>query len=325
MAAIICKAFGDFCTGCTKICTLPCTLCCDTTANLCSNPFCLYVAVALGFNIPPIAMGIFAVAPAFSGCKASLWLLVDLIMCGVNIAAAIYVAAKYRQQNGESRGFDRAKDILCYDPAIAIYILVLIGYFAWLCVGLSWIASGQMYDGGMCADGVANLINSSIGLGFSFFGFGCMALFISLCCSCCMDGSGADDTIYQMPPNTNQQSNNQGTSAMFTKPSAPPAQDVENNTKYPTATAVPADINGSVPLTARVVEPSAPTREGDNFSLDKEAEAAASGAKIGIKLGTFVRADEQTKAKLQYAGAKANVAANKGLAAVKKMAGMSRG
>ena len=325
MAAVLCKGLGKLCSGCTKICTIPCGICCDTLGSLCSNPFCLYVAVTLAFNVPPIALGITAVGQAFGECQASLWLLVDVILCAINIWAAIYVAAKYREPSGEQRGFNRAKQILCYDPSIAVYILVLCGFFIWLCVGVSWIFGGQLY-GVDCVEGVKHLMSTSIGLGFSFFGVGFLALCISLMLSCCMDQRpGGSNTVYEIPPtHTNQHNTN--------KPQANPEaaahpysqnRDSENNYPSKSATAVPVS-NEQEPVYATVVEPSAPPMSAQNDELDGEAKAVASGVKFGGKIGKLVNADDKTKVKLESTAAKANVAANKGIQAMKKMAGISR-
>ena len=83
-------------------------------------------------------------------------------------------------------------------------------------------------------------------------------------------------------------------------------------------------------VTATVVddpEPSAPPAAGAdsnrNTSLDDEAKAAASGVKIGGKVSNVFNVNDRTKAKLENAGANASVAANKGIKAFKKMAGLS--
>jgi len=335
MAAIICKGFSDFCNGCTKVICAPLTLCCDSVTSLCSNPFCLYVAVTVGLNISPIALGITPIVQSPLGCKGSTWLLVDVILCALNIWAAFYVAIKYRTRTNDgspqSSGFNRARDILCYDPAVAIYILVLMGFFIWLCVGASW--TGSLLEGsGDCSDGVPGIVSQCIGLGFAFFGVGFCALCISLCCSCCMnDSSGNDNTMYQMPPGTaSNQQGHQMPASQFSKPNGTGPSSSEyaaNNDVESNAFPVQSE---PIYVTATVVdhpEPSAPPAAGAgnnmNTSLDDEAKAAASGVKLGGKLGNVLNADDKTKAKLENVGAKASVAANKGIKAMKKMAGLS--
>lgn len=240
------------------------------------------------------------------------------------------MAIKYRTRNdgsqSNSNGFNRARDILCYDPAVAIYILVLIGFFIWLCVGVSW--TGSLLDGsGNCRDSVPGIVKRCIGLGFAFFGAGFFALCISLCCSCCMfDSSENDNTMYQMPLGTaNNQQGRQMPSSKSSKPNG--YQNAANDDVESNAFPVQAE---PIYVTATVVddpEPSAPPAAGAdsnrNTSLDDEAKAAASGVKIGGKVSNVFNVNDRTKAKLENAGANASVAANKGIKAFKKMAGLS--
>lgn len=383
MAAVICKTLGDCCGGCCKILSAPFRLCCDATASLCSNPFCLYVTTAVGLNIPPIAISAGYLAANFMNCTGSMWLLVNSILCAINIAAAFYIAVKYRDPNsaggGESRnGFQRAKDILCYDPTIAIYIIVLFVFFVWLCLGVSWRFSDQNFmmsgiggqqgqdeeDGGGCSEDIINLMSTCIGLGFTFFGLGCVALCISCCCTCCLDfdktgasssgGAGAQSISNNNGHNNNQYPGGQnyassgGGAAAFGGANAT-TQDIEYGTyKKPTAAATTAPATATpvydgvassqqqqnhVYATAVVVdgpEPSAPPlntihqQQDESSSLDEDTKAAASGVKIGGKIGSLFHADDNTKARLENVGAKASVAANKGIKQIKKMAGLSR-
>jgi hypothetical protein len=285
--------------------------------SLCSNPFCLYVTATLAFNIPPIVMTGGVALEGLDGCKSSFWLIGDAILCAINIWAAFYTAMKYRQPSGESRGFARAKEILCYDPAIAIYIIFLVGFFVWLCVGTSWVFGGSLFD---CSDFEANVMDTAIALGFSFFGIGFMALCIALILSCCMDpGSDTSNTIYEVPPTQTNPQTEMGTTDQQNQYEQ--KQDVENN--YPSATAVP-HTNAQEPIYATVVEPSAPPMPAYDDGADGEAKAAASGAKIGAKLGNMVNATDKTKVKLESTAAKASVAANKGFKALKQMTGITR-
>ena len=324
MAAILCKGLGALCNGCTKICTVPCEICCKSTGSLCSNPFCLYDAATLVCNIPPIALSAAAVGETYGGCRTSLWLLVNMILCAINIWAAMYVAVKYREPKGELRGFRRAKHILCYDPAIAVYILILIGFFVWLCVGISWNFSNQLDldDDFDCADATMGFVGTSIVLGFSFLGLGFLALCISLCLSCFMEGPvGGDDIVYEVPPIHTKQNNT-------SKPTNPKPYYVDEDPEvnyYSTkpTTAIPVN-NAQEPVFATVVEPSAPPMPAQNDDLDAEAKAAATGTKIGGKIGKLVNANDKTKVRLETTAAQASVAANKGFKAMKKMAGFHR-
>lgn len=372
MAAVICKTLGDCCGGCCKILSAPCRLCCDATASLCSNPFCLYVTTATGLNIPPIAISAGYLVENFMNCTGSMWLLVNSVLCAINIAAAIYIAVKYRDPNstggGESRnGFQRAKDILCYDPTIAIYIIVLFVFFIWLCLGISWrfsddLTFGLGQDDEGCSENILSLMSTCIGLGFTFLGLGCVALCISLCCSCCLDfdhkGGTSSSSLPAAQPFANTSHSNHNihnhqnpTQQHFSSSlggGASPAlasNDLEYGTynkpaaATTTAHAVPVyDNAGTQPqnhvyatVLAEAPEPSAPPlntsiqqQQDESSSLEEDTKAAASGVKIGGKLGSLFHADDKTKAKLESAGAKASVAANKGIRQIKKMTGLSR-
>lgn len=267
MAAILCKGIGDCFTSCCKCCTAPCNL----ISTLCNNPFCLYVTSALICNIPPIAMGIPKVISSFLGCKGSLWLFADIIFCGINIAAAIYVAIKYRDRNeSQNTGFHRAKEILCYDPVIAIYILVLLGHFAWCCLGVTW--QGQYIDYGYddCDPDIPSLVKTCYGFGFVFIFVGTGLIWIGLCCSCCMNGASSNDNVvYQMSPSQ--------------RPDVASTDDVEKNTKVPAtnATAVPIYNNGEPIYAATVVDnptPSAPPEPTINSKLESTKEKLTKAA-----------------------------------------------
>eukprot|EP00557_Chaetoceros_sp_GSL56_P005074 CAMPEP_0176498502 /NCGR_PEP_ID=MMETSP0200_2-20121128/12359_1 /TAXON_ID=947934 /ORGANISM="Chaetoceros sp., Strain GSL56" /LENGTH=368 /DNA_ID=CAMNT_0017896721 /DNA_START=358 /DNA_END=1464 /DNA_ORIENTATION=- len=368
MAAVICKTLGDCCGGCCRLFCAPFRLCCDATASLCTNPFCLYVATTVGLNIPPIAISAGYLVQDFMNCTGSMWLLVNSVLCAINIAAAFYVAIKYRDPNsaggGEARsGFQRAKDILCYDPTIAIYIIILFLFFVWLCLGFSWrfsddLISGSGSDDVGCSENTASLMSTCIGLGFTFLSLGCIALCISLCCSCCLDFDKSGGTASLSPSaaaqplsssyNNNSQHTNSNNANNNNNNAA--SHDLEYGThKKPTAaattttTAIPVYDGASSQqqnhvLYATVIEddpePSAPPlntiqqhqqqHQDEISSLDEDTKAAASGVKIGGKIGTLFNASDQTKAKIENVGAKASVAANKGLRQFKKMTGLSR-
>ena len=58
------------------------------------SPFCLYLTVTLGLNIPPIIFAGHAFA-INNGCSLAIkWLLVNAVLCVVNMAAAIYISGK---------------------------------------------------------------------------------------------------------------------------------------------------------------------------------------------------------------------------------------
>mmetsp|Transcript_22377 Transcript_22377/g.33490 ORF Transcript_22377/g.33490 Transcript_22377/m.33490 type:complete len:361 (+) Transcript_22377:115-1197(+) len=348
MAAVLCKGCADACDGCCKLLSLPCKLCgncCSALTegimSLCNNPFCLYVAVAVGFNVPSISCGVSSLVYGL-GCAASLWQFVNIILCAINIVAAFYIAIRFNQlrnnpensdgtRNTRTSGISKASEILCYDPFVAIYILVLIGFFAWLCIGVSWRASGAMN----CADdNTLALVGTSLGMGYGFFTAGFFALSCSVCCSCCCNDERRGSNPYysqqqygrhaasnSRPPQSSSNNNSRPPSSTY------PAQNysatVNNDVEYAAATPVAATpvqdkysntpVNAE-PIAATVVSPSAPplSADDDDDSLNAEASAAASGSKMGTKIGSLFGASDQTKAKLETTGAKASIAMNKG-------------
>jgi len=190
MAAILCKSISNLCsgacTGCGQLCKLPCTICssvckpaCETIKKVCSSPFCIFTTLALGLNIPPIIFGLSAVA--YGGCKGSQWLSVNMLFCIAHIIAAIYLAM-------QSKSFNETMQTLCYDPWIAVYILVGIASLVWLWVGTGWAATGEMLNGNNCPDNIGKLTYDSIYCGHAFFGLGFAALFISVFVSMCTRG-----------------------------------------------------------------------------------------------------------------------------------------
>lgn len=184
MAAVLCggceNLFKGGCNACGEVCKLPCTICskgCELTGNLCSNSFCIYIVVALSLNIPPIYYALGAIGNV-ANCKGSQWLTINMIICIAHIVAAIYLA-----KTGKT--VEDMKQMLCYDPWIAAYILVGIGSFVWLCTGTSWRGQELMEEGDNCPDDVSQLAKRSIQCGFAFLALGCSALFLSMACLCC--------------------------------------------------------------------------------------------------------------------------------------------
>jgi len=211
MATLLCSA-----------CSLPCravsTICrtvCNVTGNLCSGPFCLYSSTTLAFNVPPIVAGTMVLVSNHrinGGCgDGYLWLLVNTCLCVCNIGAAWYIATRsspnpddpglLRQVSSSSASptststtrIGRSMHLLCYDPVIAVYILLLVFFFCWLSVGAHWKISGRMHVGeGGCSESnnIDGAVDTSIGCGYSFFVVGSIALCCSLCCAV---GYGVDD------------------------------------------------------------------------------------------------------------------------------------
>eukprot|EP00568_Trieres_chinensis_P003601 CAMPEP_0183307140 /NCGR_PEP_ID=MMETSP0160_2-20130417/16442_1 /TAXON_ID=2839 ORGANISM="Odontella Sinensis, Strain Grunow 1884" /NCGR_SAMPLE_ID=MMETSP0160_2 /ASSEMBLY_ACC=CAM_ASM_000250 /LENGTH=174 /DNA_ID=CAMNT_0025470665 /DNA_START=65 /DNA_END=586 /DNA_ORIENTATION=- len=172
MAAVLCDFVSDLCkNSCNvvgKIVCLPCRACGLVTRELgdiFSSPFCAYLSVALGLNLPSIVFGIKA-AVSGDDCQDVLqWMLVNAAFCAVNMAAAVYITNAIQKGRGETvtvnkledgtyyeasavttgpggdtsreNSMKRIKQILCYDPIVACYIVVGVGYLIWQSVGMS--------------------------------------------------------------------------------------------------------------------------------------------------------------------------------------------
>ena len=371
MAAVLCKGCAAACDGLCKLMTIPCKIfggCCGLLAEgigqLCTNPFCFFVAVSLAINIPSIVAGLNLLRYYGIGCMASTWQIGNLAFCSINILAAFYIAMRFNHLRNNPRdsssgtntqlsGMKKVSDILCYDPIVAIYFLVLIGFFVWLGIGVSWRASGQMWCGD---DAGIDLINTSFACGYSFFGTGFFALFFSICCSCCCnddrrDGPGPNPYYSQQPqqqygstptnrpPHQRPPSNNN--SGLNHSNQYPQNNDVEYASAKPvTATPVYSQNQQQAPIKATVVNdtptsnvtPSAPpvppqangNQNSSGLSIDREAEAVAKGSAFGAKIGKLFNASDTTKSKLETAGAKANVAVNHGFTKAQQMMGFKK-
>ncbi len=236
MAAILCDGISKLCrSSCDAlgtILTIPCKACgfaCDGVSQALRSPFCLYLTVALGLNVPPVVFAGQALANG-NRCNIALqWLLVNAFFCIINVAAAIYISGKVvhdpnddeeegkngapyiaatmengnnkeqQQQNlphnikkfwqgphtsaNETRAAQsftkvgRVRDVLCYDPIVAVYIIIGIGYIIWQSMGFS-----RMNQAANCGGGEEDLISSAVMCGFLFISLGATAFGCSVCC-----------------------------------------------------------------------------------------------------------------------------------------------
>jgi len=163
MAAILCGGIGELCKGiCNgigKVICLPCKLCGVATAEVCdimSSPFCFYLSVAFGLNLPPVVFALQSLQQdGGGGCeKVQQWLLVNAALCIVNIVMAAYISNKVQVEKGSDIEQDgtvyqadftntrnnsaaRINKIPCHDPLVAVYILVGCALIFWQFEGIS--------------------------------------------------------------------------------------------------------------------------------------------------------------------------------------------
>eukprot|EP00579_Thalassiosira_antarctica_P007582 CAMPEP_0201900006 /NCGR_PEP_ID=MMETSP0902-20130614/51496_1 /ASSEMBLY_ACC=CAM_ASM_000551 /TAXON_ID=420261 /ORGANISM="Thalassiosira antarctica, Strain CCMP982" /LENGTH=136 /DNA_ID=CAMNT_0048433559 /DNA_START=182 /DNA_END=592 /DNA_ORIENTATION=+ len=81
------------------------------------------------------------------------------------------------QTDTRSKSLSRVKDILCYDPIVALYIIVGIFYVVWQTMGLG--RSSLTTD---CGGGLDQYLFHSLICGFLFISLGGMTFACSLCC-----------------------------------------------------------------------------------------------------------------------------------------------
>ena len=240
MAAILCNGIGKICSGTCdalgSILSLPCKACglaCDGVSQALRSPFCLYLTVTLGLNIPPVIFAGQALVNN-NGCNVALqWLSINAFFCIVNMVAAIYISGKVvhdpndadavgndapyieatmdsnsnsnsnnktsdqQQQSSTMKKFwqgpytaanetrvvktlsrvCRVRDVLCYDPVVAVYIIIGICYIIWQSMGFS-----RMNQAAGCGGGEAELITRAVSCGFLFISLGATVFGCSVCC-----------------------------------------------------------------------------------------------------------------------------------------------
>ncbi|KAL7474713.1 hypothetical protein ACHAW6_000672 [Cyclotella cf. meneghiniana] len=226
MAALLCETISKIihgtCDACGTVLSLPCKACgiaTDQLTNVCRSPFCLFLSVAIGLNLPPVIFTAKSSGGGYDydeGCtSAAKWIYVNGALCIVHMMAALYMSNKISQEPGEvndtpfvkasvmdhetgngqnpkktlvkmvmentmptqSRSVARVKEILCYDPFVALYIIISIFFMAWQTVGVG--RSSLAVD---CGGGLDENITYSLICGFLFIFLGGSTFACSLCC-----------------------------------------------------------------------------------------------------------------------------------------------
>jgi hypothetical protein len=197
----------------------------------------------------------------------------------------MYIAMRFKSTEMGRAGFDRAVHILCQDPGVAVYILALIGFFIWLCIGVSWSFEKMENE---CIGDYGNAVSVSIGCGFSFLIVGFMALCFSICCSCCYR-ERQDNTLYSAPNR-----HNHGTNVATTNG----ANDIES---IPVVVATP-------------VEKAGPQKGGASAAYEAGKEPSPSAPPIEKEPSLI----NKSKVKYEDAKVKTSTAINDGLESMKK-------
>jgi hypothetical protein len=220
MAAILCNSIGQLihgtCDAVGSVLTLPCKACgiaTDQLTSVCRSPFCLYLSVAIGLNLPPVIFTAKSLGGGYGdeGCaSAANWMSVNGALCIINLMAAIYISnaiskesrnvdaspfvdpetgvAQQTQKSPvmkvldttiptQSKSLARVRETLCYDPIVAIYIIIGIFYMVWQTVGMGRISNAMA-----CSEDLHYLLTHSLICGFLFISLGGSTFGCSLCC-----------------------------------------------------------------------------------------------------------------------------------------------
>lgn len=229
MAAILCKSVANCCDF---FFTAPCKLCgkgCEQLASVCTNPLSCFVAITVATQIP-VAIAAALELPSLINCKASQWLLGMLLVALAHTATSIYLGVRVSNRTDEAlrhkhTAWERVSYLLCHDPWIALYILVVFFYVGWLFVGTTWSILGIM-DNGTCGSSADNRVSAVMVLEWIYFVAGPLILSCNLCCVCCdkRDYAGDDaafaakEAAKQQKP---QQQNNNNSSGNYAQAPAP--------------------------------------------------------------------------------------------------------
>lgn len=191
---------------------------------MCKSPFFLYVTVATCLNVPPAIYSLISIleqhdkdnesSDEFSSCQGKVWLSINLVFCVLNVIAAWYLYCKVRRSFGyddtefqnRHTAYSRASYILCYDPIVSGYILTLMVFFIWQCIGVVWVLGSS----GECPDFIFSPFASSLGFGWAFLFGGSCAFCCSLCCTGCDsrdDYGSRKNSQQQIPAHTTTNSN----------------------------------------------------------------------------------------------------------------------
>lgn len=227
MAAVLCNGIGKICSGtCDALGTvmsLPfkaCGFACDGVSHALKSPFCLYLTVALGLNIPPIIFAGQALASGDGGgCSVAInWLAINAALCLVNMAAAIYISGKIVQPTVEaSETTVETKDVEAGGTPVKASGLmksvtnkcplmdttnntraksfsrvrdvlchdpVVAVYIVIGIIYIVWqsMGFGRMNEAANCGGGLDALISDALMCGFLFISLGAMAFSCSVCC-----------------------------------------------------------------------------------------------------------------------------------------------
>jgi hypothetical protein len=221
MAAIICQAFGSLCSATGQVICVPCkvlNLGCESLGDVLCSPFFPYLAVTFGLNMPGLVYGLRATG---DWCPTiSHWLVINAVLAVVHMVASMYIVNQIRDstptgenarlapaaakpgttaveegyvnsnfwtpkedEHGAENSFQRIKHVVCYDKAVAVYIVAFVIWVIWLSVGISRRLAGDDGDDDDNCNDQVHYMEVTIACGYTYM---CMVGFAFACSLCCL-------------------------------------------------------------------------------------------------------------------------------------------
>lgn len=195
MASILCKPIGAcfqfVCAAPCKICSAGCELCSDGISGFCRNPLASFVLITFLTQVPLAVTAALELGGLFNGCKGSIWLTGMLVVAILHMVTCVYLGNRITNRTDEALRdrhtlWQRTLYLMCRDPWIAIYILVLCFFTGWLIIGSTWSINDSMYNSSSsCGSDLEDRVNIVLGLGWFYFFIGPAIFSCNLCCVCC--------------------------------------------------------------------------------------------------------------------------------------------
>lgn len=284
MAALL---FGGISDCCRAICECPFKACgagCSALGGLCTNPFSSLIAVTLASQIPPMVKGFQQLIEAGGvlSCKGTQYMLGAIAFGVVHIAAAFYLAIRFGNRRDPKmqhlhRASERTSHLLCKDPVMAIYMLVWMGYFAYLIWGCTWNWSDYVDEDDSCSGTISDSVGVAIGCGFFFIFGGLMALCCSVCFCARCDHRDYSPPPPDFPPPKQPQQQQYTTSDVETPSSGVRPESTPTSTPAPKPPTIPASIyhSDTTQLPPPVAPPCEKTSKNSCAASDEQAPPPA--------------------------------------------------
>jgi len=322
MAAILCKPISAciefICTAPCKICSGGCRLCSDGLSGLCTNPLAAFVVVTFLTQVPLAVAAALELGGLINGCKGSMWLTGMLVVAILHMVTCVYLANRVTNSTDEAlrdrhTSWQRISYLLCHDPWIALYILVVCFFIGWLIIGSSWTLNDSIHNSSSCGSNMDDRVAIVLGLGWFYLFLGPSVLSCNLCCVCCDKTDYAADDAEFAAKETEKEAKKQKrhssgrnssaagnyTSADIETPNAPPPMPQKTASPPRTysldGTPVPDDGNVDVVEAEVVIDgdsyppPIPPPKDNFNAQAAKAQAAAEKAVKsVNSKVGGWL-------------------------------------